>query len=270
MNIRSKAIALAVMLAGGAQAQVALLTRLIQDAVVAPGEVHAGHIALRNQGTASETVTLHQADFATQCDGGRKFDRPAGRRSRSNAPWISLERDRVTIDPGTTVRIGYSVRVPTQGGLDGSYWSVIVASVVPRTTEPLVTKPRNPKEFVFTFSPKFSYASLILTHVGVPKAGDLEIQDRQVIQTKEQRCLRLGVATTGSYVTEAKIWADLFGLDGSSQGRIKGQNARAYPGDCANFDLDLSTVPAGTYKAQVVLDAGGDQVFGATYDLELD
>ena len=49
-----------------------------------------------------------------------------------------------------------------------------------------------------------------------------------------------------------------------------GERARVYPGTSVRRAIDLSRVPAGGYKALLVADAGEDNVYGATYTLEIE
>jgi hypothetical protein len=52
-------------------------------------------------------------------------------------------------------------------------------------------------------------------------------------------------------------------------GRFEGGTHRLYPGTTARFPADLVGVRDATYKALIVADCGGDDVFGADVSLVL-
>jgi hypothetical protein len=64
-------------------------------------------------------------------------------------------------------------------------------------------------------------------------------------------------------------WVELYDANGIHMGRFEGNRVRVYPGACARTKIDLTSMPEGTYKALAIIDAGGDNVFGATVTLKL-
>ena len=64
------------------------------------------------------------------------------------------------------------------------------------------------------------------------------------------------------------VYVELFNEQGASLGKFSGLKYRIYPGTSVRQLIDVSTVPKGTYKALIVVDAGGDDVFGAQYTLK--
>ena len=65
-----------------------------------------------------------------------------------------------------------------------------------------------------------------------------------------------------------EMYVELFDERGASVGTFRGALYRMYPGTSVRQSIDLTTVPPGTYKALVVVDAGADDVFGAQYTLK--
>jgi len=61
---------------------------------------------------------------------------------------------------------------------------------------------------------------------------------------------------------------ELFDQMGASKGKFGGVQYRIYPGTSVRQSIFLDGVPAGTYKALIVIDDGNDDVFGAEYTLE--
>ena len=75
-------------------------------------------------------VKLYQTDYLFSADGKNAFDAP-GSQARSNAAWLQLNREQVTIAPDSVATVDYEVRVPGGAGLSGTYWSVVMVQELP-------------------------------------------------------------------------------------------------------------------------------------------
>jgi len=65
------------------------------------------------------------------------------------------------------------------------------------------------------------------------------------------------------------VYLEIFDASGKSRGRIEGSKYRMYPGTCVQHEIKIPSLPPGDYTALVVVDAGGDQAFGAQYTIKL-
>jgi hypothetical protein len=83
-----------------------------------------------------------------------------------------------------------------------------------------------------------------------------------------KRALKIDIANTGEIGMRPDVYVEVFNEQGTSLGKFQGAKYRMYPGTSVRQLIDLSSVPAGTYKALVVVDAGGDDRFGAQYTLK--
>jgi len=57
----------------------------------------------------------------------------------------------------------------------------------------------------------------------------------------------------------------VYDAQGLSQGTFTGKEYRMYPGTCVMQAIRLPKFPPGNYKALLVVDAGGKDVFGAQF-----
>ena len=69
---------------------------MTQERQAKPGETYRGTIVLRNTGAAPAEAKVYQTDYSFAADGSNLYGAP-GRLPRSNANWISLSRELVTI-----------------------------------------------------------------------------------------------------------------------------------------------------------------------------
>jgi hypothetical protein len=64
-------------------------------------------------------------------------------------------------------------------------------------------------------------------------------------------------------------WVELWDLSGKEVGKFEGVQSRIYPGTSVKQKIDISSVKPGSYKALLVADAGGEDVFGMNITLQI-
>ena len=110
-------------------AGVSVVGSLSQERSVQAGETYRGVIAIRNSGSEPAEVKVYQTDYAFSADGRNEYGAP-GRLPRSNAKWLHLGQEQLTIAPGTVANALYEVQVPSDPALKGTYWSMVVVEPV--------------------------------------------------------------------------------------------------------------------------------------------
>ena len=117
---------------------------------------------------------------------------------------------------------------------------------------------------------KITKPDFINNFIWIYELSRLSIVDKQIQEINGKKILFLTVENNGERLLSCKVWAELFNNEGMSIGRFGQENNYGfYPGCKDQLKIDITGVPSGEYKALVVLDAGGENVFGAQYDLEL-
>ena len=115
----------------------------------------------------------------------------------------------------------------------------------------------------------FRYGIQMVTHIGSTGTRDLKFLRPQIQKDEDKRYLLVDVENTGERWLRASCTTELYDPKGNLAGEFQGGALRMYPGTSVRFRVDLSTVDDGTYKALVILDCGGDDVFGAAYTLQV-
>jgi len=248
---------------------VGILGGLRREATLEPGQQsQRGTILVTNAGAEPAEVKVYQTDY-TPLIGGCKYGEP-GRSPRSNAKWIALTPLQFVIPPGDSTQVYYTISVPADPELRGSYWSMIMVEPIRPISEQEPKRLENDQIGVGVRS-VVRYAVLMVTHVGNTGTRGLRIVERTMDQAKDKRLLQLHVENTGERLLRCKVWADLYDQEGRYIGRYGREPEYGfYPGCVVQAQIDLTEVPPGAYKALVVLDAGGEDVFGAQYDLQLE
>ena len=84
-----------------------------------------------------------------------------------------------------------------------------------------------------------------------------------------RRQLVVDLENTGERLLRTSLWIDLYDSKGSFVGKFDGGKHGLHPGTSARFTADLAGLTIATYKALIVADCGGDDVFGANVTLVL-
>lgn len=230
---------------------------------VTAGSVTDGKLLMQNDGDAAADVRLYQTDYAFFAD-GRSLYGPAGKLPRSNASWIKLTPSQVTVPAHGTATVFFTITVPADDALHGTYWSVVMV-------EPLVSGSLDPATPTSAgvqvgVSMVHRYALQMVTTIGEGTAA-VEFSNTAVRQVGGKQVLQVDVANTGTVWLRPTAWAELFGPLGTSLGRLEGNKMRLYPGTSGRFTIPLTDIPAGAFDALVVVDDPDGEVFGTQLSL---
>ena len=263
-------ILLVTLWAAAAAAQIAIVGELSNDHQASPGDSYEGSFTLRNEGAQPAEAKVYQTDYSFSCDGKTEYGEP-GRMARSNARWIEFRPDRPVIPPRGSVVVQYSVKVPPNLGSDslkGCYWSMLMVEEV---------APGSPESSLPTANQKgmglqqtIRYGIQIATHITGTGTSAVQFSDPALTQVDSVgKALRISISNTGETWMRPDVYLEIFDPSGKSRGRIEGTRYRMYPGTCVQQEIKIPLLPPGDYTALIVVDAGGDQAFGAQYTIKL-
>ena len=251
------------------QAQIAVRSALSDDREVAAGTTYQGTVTVANTSAVAQQAKVYLTDYRFDAEGANEYAAP-GSTPRSNAAWVRFNPSVLTLPPGQTLPVQYTVTVPPEAAeRGGSFWSLLMVEAVPPDA-PESTLGASTGEPQYGVRPVLRYGVQVATHVrgtgavGVGFAGTELVRDEGGAHR-----LRVDVANTGTRMVRPEVWAEVFDAAGVSRGRLEGTVSRIYPGTSVRQQIRLGALPGGTYKALVVVDAGGDDVYGAEYVLDL-
>lgn len=245
-------------LAPALAAQISVVSSTLDEQRLAPGERHSGTIRLHNGSDRPQQATIRAADYRFLADGRTFFEEP-GTGARSNASWIRFGPAQLTLAPGEEAVVPYTVQVPSGPNVRGSFWSVLlVETVAPEAS---------PARRGVGIRPSIRYAVQIATHVG---EGDRRIAlEGARVARNGPPALEVDILNTGEHADRLELRLDLFHADGSPAGSLSSTRGLLYPGSSLHQRFELPALPAGSYRALLVVDTGSDDVFGAEYTLAL-
>jgi hypothetical protein len=239
---------------------------LTNEFVVAPGGAYEGTVEVQNPNDLAQEVRVYQTDYLFSADGVTLYGDP-GSVARSNAKWISIAAQRLTIPPHQDATVAYKIRVPANSTLAGTYWSVIMVEPLdPEAPDSSAAGVRS--QAALGVRQVLRYAVQVVTHVG--DTGSRLLKFAQVkFESKDHRVLLVDAVNNGERWLRGRLWIDLYKSDGSLAGHFEAAQRRMYPGTSVRYGIDLGAAQPASYKALLVIDCGGDDVFGASINLVL-
>ncbi|MGB2697990.1 MAG: hypothetical protein WBD28_09070 [Candidatus Zixiibacteriota bacterium] len=248
-------------------AQVSVMGSLTQEATLQPGDKIEGKITLQNTAETSWEVTIYKNDYLFYADGSNIYGEP-GNTTRSNASWLSVSPKRLIIPSKETASVYFTLEVPENLDLTGTYWSIIM---IEPTSEagPQILEDKETKVKIGVQT-KVRYGVQIITNIGDTGAPKISFLDRKLINQDGKKILQMDIENTGNRWLSPTVWVELYNSQGNKVGRFDSDKKRIFPECSVRHRIDLTEVPRGNYKALVVVDNGDQHVFGAKYDLGIE
>lgn len=263
-------------------AGVLVMGELTREKTLQPGESLEGTISLKNTGETSCQVNVYQTDYLFYADGSNIYGKP-GTAVRSNADWLSVAPNRLTIPPNEMASVYYTVRVPQiqklastynniqvleSPDLIGTYWSMVIVEPVPQTgPESIEDETRKVKMGIQT---KIRYGIQMVTNIDDSGVRKIKFSDKKLTNQDGRRFLQIDIENIGERWLAPTLWVEIYDNHGAKAGRFESSKKRIYPGCSVRHKVDLTDVPKGKYKALVVADNGDEYVFGAKYDFGIE
>lgn len=243
------------------EAAIVLRSELTQERAAAPGERYSGSIEISNSAATPQRVHIFKTDFRSTSAGESIYDAPDGT-GRSNAGWIDFSPEYAILPGRGALTIPYTVQVPAQDSLDGSYWSVLMIE----PEEDII-----PLQQVNSLQihSRVRYAVKVVTtlHAG---RRQLDFLESRVIDRDSETLLQVDTGNSGTAAFKAVLSLQLFDSLGQSAGTFTAPYQTLYPGSARRFEIGLPHGLSGKYKALLTADCGEEALFGITFALDLD
>ncbi len=245
-------------------AQVAINGTMTHELEVEPGRAYSGTIEIQNPTASAQTVKAYQTDYFFYAGGEVRYGEPGGL-PRSNARWITYSPHDVVIPARESVTIRYTVQTPSDDTMKGTYWSIVM--VEPIAAGSPEAPGSDPDKVSLGVRQVLRYGVQIVTHIGATGERRLQFSQFQLSAENGKRVLAVDLENTGERWMRPTLWAEVYDAQGTYVGKFEGTAQRLYPGTSGRFRVELVGVQNGAYKALVVADGGGDEVFGANINL---
>ena len=240
-----------------ARAQVSVLSNLVEEREIVPGQTYTGRIVIANTSPTPQSVRVYQMDYTFTADGTTTYGDP-GSVARSNATWITPQANRVTVPANAEITVPYSIKVPAADSLTGTYWSAIM--VEGAETAPPPTAGRAGQAQVGIGS-VIRYSVQVATNVGATGMGAVKFENPSAVKLPTgDAALEIDVLSTGTRGVRPKMSVELYDAQGVLKAKGNQQRGLLYPGTSLRQHFDFGSIPPGTYKAIIFADIGGEKV----------
>jgi hypothetical protein len=230
-----------------------------------PGGSYSGAIQIKNSGASAQEIKIYQTGFSCNYQGQYFFDEPSGEDPRSNAGWLSYSPKRTIIQPGEQINLDYIVAIPNNVDLKGSFWSTLMIEEIPPTSAESAQQKNS-----ISIMQIIRYAVKIITNVGEGVRPKIRFLGAQLVKKDSRRQLMIDVENCGYVFVNPSLSLQLIDSNGSVSGKSESEKQRILPGSSVRYTVDLSSLAKGDYKAVILADCGGDDVFGIQYTIKID
>jgi hypothetical protein len=256
-------LALSTLLPARADAQIAVVGSTVEEHVAAPGESYVGTIVVRNLTKQDQPVRIYQTDYLFFADGTSHFDAP-GTTPHSNAPWITPTVRSLLVPPASEVTVTYTVKVPANDSLVGTYWSTIM--VEGAASEPGRPSSGRPQVGVGAI---MRYAVQVATHIKTTGSRKVTFANSKFLTNPDStQAFELEVRNVGDRAYRPALWIEVYDEQGGLKVNVRQERGLLYPGTSLKQTFALGKLPHGTYRAIVFADSGEDAVFASQFTLK--
>ncbi len=251
-------------------ASVTIENGLNHEQVVTPGESYDGVIFVHNNSDEPTVVKSYKTDYLFFSNGVSEYG-DSDSTPRSNGGWLSVRPARLTIEPHTTSAVHFTVEVPGEADLLGSYWSMVMVEVVPRDSAELAP-PAADEAALISMQVKTvtRYGIQVVSHIGETGKVEVAFPETQLETVGDQRFLHVAMENLGERMVRARLWAELYDQEGQQVGVYEASRLRTYPGTSVRYSLDVSPVPPGAYKCLIVAERMTGDLVAAELDLAVE
>jgi len=170
------------------------------------------------------------------------------------------------VPPGATVPVNFTVTVPSDSVLAGSYWSMVMVEAI-AAGAPDSRTPNARVQVGLGITTR--YGTQIATHIGSSGVSRLAFDSLTATTTDSgSRGLRFDFINTGERANRFVLSLELYNDAGELVKQATQSRGLLYPGTSARQVFDVGTVPHGKYTAVLVADGGGDRVFGGQFKVD--
>lgn len=244
------------------QSSIVVLNGLTHENVAQKGDIYRGIIQIQNTGQTSRSVKVYQNDYWYSYSGESKHD-PPGTMERSNAKWININPELLTLAPNEISVINFEVVVPVNEDLAGTYWSVIMVEGI---SEPDTTRP----ETGVKINTAIRYAVQVITNIGNTGQSDLSFLGMELTKKNDASLLLVAIENIGERLLKPDVKIELFDESGNSVATIIAEKRKILPGTSIKSTLIFEGVKPGNYTGVLVADCGEDNIFGTNLSFALE
>ncbi|AZA85047.1 hypothetical protein C1637_10675 [Chryseobacterium lactis] len=244
-------------------AGIVVLNGLTHSYKVENGKVYKGKISIENTGSNPQNVKIFLQDFTYNANGTTSYTN-LHTNNRTNGDWIKLNTNLVTLKGKEKSEILYEITVPDKAVDPGSYWSVVIV-------EPVEDIKPSDKKAGVNITSVIRYAIQVITDYDSEKAKpDLKFEGVKVEKQDQNQLVKIAIANQGNLYCRPTASIEIYNRKtGEKIGNFSSLPMGLLPQTSKSFDIDISKVPPGPYKAVIITTDEDENAFALNVELEV-
>ncbi|RIA08550.1 hypothetical protein OE09_0365 [Flavobacteriaceae bacterium MAR_2010_72] len=244
------------------QANVVIINGLTHSFSGVSGQTFQGQIMLANTSNVDQRVTFDLSEAIYTCADGRVFTKETMHENSSTNWFESSTMDKV-LAPKEKYIYKYSITIPNDATLNGSYWTTLMVNVDKPIREEVVSS--------IGLDTKIRYAIRLLTDVNVKEEVDIDFEgvNLSINSVNRKRQLEIKVLNQSIFIENVKLSLEIFDTYGNLLLDTETKRAKVFPEVCRDFIIDVSKLPQGTYQCVVMADSR-DEYVGTNMSLTIE
>ncbi|MEP2279303.1 hypothetical protein [Maribacter sp.] len=227
------------------------------------GDVISGEVILINNSTEEQRITFELNDIIFSCTQDRFFTSETTH-SQSSLDWFNAELMEKTLRPKEKYVYRFTITIPEDQNLKGSYWSTLMVNV----EKPIKEEALNDKVGLDT---KIRYSVALLTDVNLQDEVNIDFNtiDLNDLTINGKRKLDVKILNEGEFIEGVKLTLEVYNDNGDKIYEFETDRNMAFPGFCRDYILDLTSLEIGEYECVLIAESREDFI-GANITLTID
>lgn len=226
------------------------------------GQTFQGQIVLANISNDEQRVTFGLREAIYNCEEGRVFVENAEHQN-SSTNWFESSMTDKTLAPKEKYIFKYSITIPNDHTLNGSYWTTLMVNVESPIKEEVANN--------IGLDTKIRYAIRLLTDVNLKDEVALDFKgiDIKPNQVNRKKQLDIQVTNESIFIENVKLALEVYDTYGNKVLEGETKRSKVFPKVCRAFSIDVSSLPVGNYQCIVLADSR-DEFIGTNIELTID
>lgn len=227
------------------------------------GDVISGEIILVNSSNEEQRVTFELSDAIFSCTESRRFSNDATH-PQSSRDWFKGNLVDKLINPKEKYVYRFTIEIPNDTSLKGSYWNMLMVNVEQPIKEELLDKN-------IGLDTKIRYAIGLMTHVDNHGEMDLDFESIAIRKnsTTQSKEMEIKLFNFTSFIEAVRLSIEVYDGEGNVVFEDSTDRYLTFPKLCKDFKIDVTSLPAGEYECVLIADAR-DEFVGTNFKLQLE
>ncbi|MDT0643955.1 hypothetical protein RM553_14045 [Zunongwangia sp. F363] len=233
---------------GDAFSSVVILNGLTHTYSGRPGDYIQGELVLMNTTDREQRITFRLNDVLFSCGTTRVFSENTSHDQSSKTWFEGSLMDKVLL-PREKYIYKYSIHIPKNSTLKGSFWSALMIEVEKPVKEERLTAN-------IDLNTKIRYAVGLITNVNQFSEISLDFENIEMVRdTLKNNMLEINLFNASRFVEGVRLSLEVYDAKGEKVLEKNSERPMVFPNMCKEFVLDINDLEKGDYECILIADS---------------